>query len=530
MRLLCVHPGPLMYTKVFLRLEPLGLELVAAASIAAGHEARLIDLQVESHRAYLRTIAAWRPDAVAFSCNYLANIPEIIDLAKETRRRWPDIRIVVGGHSASFVAENILADAAGAIDCVLRGEGEAAMPLLLDHLAHGHPAASLIAIPGAVTAAGSGPKPVFVEDLNALRPARHLLRHRWKYFIGPLDPCASIEFSRGCPWDCTFCSAWTFYGRSYRLIDPERIVEDLAAIREPGVFIVDDVAFVRAEHGMAIGEAIARRGIKKQYYLETRGDVLLRHKDVFRFWKTLGLQFMFLGLEAIDEEGLKRYRKRVPLSRNFEALEFARSLGINVAINLIADPDWDEARFATVRQWCLDVPEIVNISVNTPYPGTETWATEERQLTSRDYRLFDIQHCVLPTRMPLADFYRELVATQRVLHMKHLGWRTLRRTAAIVGRHLRHGQTNFLSSLFSFNAVYDPAKLLADHDQPVRYEVPLPQPQASGRPDALYLHTARGRQHRALDDKTEHFVIETGARPVVPDAPDAPAAPAVPGA
>jgi hopanoid C-3 methylase len=511
MRLLCVHPGPLMYTKVFLRLEPLGLELVAAAALADGHQAQLIDLQVESHPDYFRQLAAWRPDVIAFSCNYLANVPEIIDLAKATRQCWPDIAIVVGGHSASFVAPSILEHADGSIDCVLRGEGEAVMPLLLAALQQDPSRGSLANVPGAVTRDGEGPKPMFVEDLNTLQPARHLLRNRRKYFIGTLDPCASIEFSRGCPWDCTFCSAWTFYGRSYRLISPQRIVEDLSSIREPGVFIVDDVAFVRAEHGMAIGEAIARRGIRKQYYLETRGDVLLRHKDVFRFWQKLGLEFMFLGLEAIDEEGLLRYRKRVPLSRNFEALEFARSLGINVAINLIADPDWDAARFAAVRQWCLEVPEIVNISVNTPYPGTETWTTEERQLTSRDYRLFDIQHCVLPTKLPLAEFYRELVETQRVLATKHLGWRTLRDTFGIIAGHLRHGQTNFLKSLFRFNSVYDPAKLLADHALPVRYEVPVPPSAATPRRE-LYVHTIRDRRDRVVDEQTERFVVETGGR------------------
>src|SRR3984893_669331 len=91
---------------------------------------------------------------------------------------------------------------------------------------------------------------------------------------------------------------WTFYGRSYPLISPERAVEDLRSIREPGVFIVDDVAFLQERHGMAIGEAIARSDIKKHYYLETRGDVLLRHKEVFRFWKSLGLEYMFLGIEA----------------------------------------------------------------------------------------------------------------------------------------------------------------------------------------------------------------------------------------
>ena len=146
-------------------------------------------------------------------------------------------------------------------------------------------------MPGAVSAAGEGPPPGFVESLDAIRPARDLLRRRRRYFIGALDPCASIEFARGCPWDCTFCSAWTFYGRSYRTASPEVVADELARLREPGVFIVDDVAFVQARHGFEIGEAIARRGIRKQYYLETRGDVLLRHKEVFRFWRTLGLKY-----------------------------------------------------------------------------------------------------------------------------------------------------------------------------------------------------------------------------------------------
>ena len=129
------------------------------------------------------------------------------------------------------------------------------------------------------------------------------------------------------------------------------------------MFIVDDVAFIQGKHGLAIGEAIAKKGIKKKYYLETRGDVLLRNKDVFPLWKSLGLEYMFIGVEAIDEEGLLKHRKRISLGKNFEALEFARSLGITVAINLIADPDWDKQRFEVIRQWCLEIPEIVNISV-----------------------------------------------------------------------------------------------------------------------------------------------------------------------
>ena len=509
MRFLGVHPGPLMYTKVFLRLEPLGLELVAQSARRAGHEVRLIDLQVEDHRAYFRLLQNWRPDVVAFSCNYLANIPEIVDLAKLTKARYPRTFVCVGGHSASFTASAIIEHGAGAMDCVLKGEGEAAIPPLLAAVEAGE---SLTSVPGAVTMAGDGPAPAFVHSLDELMPARDLLRHRRKYFLGTLDPCASIEFSRGCPWDCSFCSAWTFYGRSYRLVSPERCIEDLQSIREPGVFIVDDVAFIHERHGIEIGEAIARAGIRKRYYLETRGDVLLRHKDVFRLWKRLGLKTMFLGLEAIDEEGLRKFRKRVSVDRNFEAVEFARSLGVNVAINLIADPDWDHERFRIVREWCLEMPDVINISVNTPYPGTESWITDERRLATRDYRLFDIQHAVLPTRLPLEEFYRELVMTQRAIYTKHLGWSQLRDVSGILLRLLLRGQTNFAKCLFSLNKVYRPELLLADHAAPVTYEVPLPPQRADERRASgasLYILTPRGRKGRAIDQATEHFVEET---------------------
>jgi hopanoid C-3 methylase HpnR len=507
-RFLGVHPGPLLYSKIFLRLEPLGLELVAQAARRAGHTVRLIDLQVEDHAAYFRLVDEWRPDVVAFSCNYLANVPEIVDLAKATKARLPRCFVCVGGHSASFTASTLIAHGAGAIDCVLKGEGEAAMPLLLDAVEAGQ---DLSSVPGAVTAEGEGPPPGFVNSLDDLMPARDLLRHRRKYFLGTLDPCASIEFSRGCPWDCTFCSAWTFYGRSYRLVSPGRIVEDLRSIREPGVFIVDDVAFVQERHGMEIAEAIIRAGIAKRYYLETRGDVLLRNKDVFRFWRKLGLEYMFIGLEAIDEEGLRKHRKRVSLGRNFEALEYARSLGIMIAINLIADPDWDHERFRIVREWGLDLPEVVNISVNTPYPGTESWAAEGDRVATRDYRLYDIQHAVLPTRLPLTEFYDELVTTQRAFYRKHLGLRRVMRTAGVIAGHLVHGQTNFLRSLFMLDRVFRPEFLLADHALPVDYEIPLPRAPAGQTPrgSALYIHPPRGRKGRAIDGATERFVEAT---------------------
>ena len=368
-----------------------------------------------------------------------------MNLAKWVKTVLPGCAVFAGGHSVSFVAEQVLNHADGAIDAVLRGEGETGAPALL------------AALP---------------------------------------DPAASIEFTRGCPWDCSFCSAWTFYGRSYRRLSPEAAVDDMARIQEPGVFIVDDVAFIKAAEGDEIARQLERRKIRKEYYLETRCDVLIRNEDVFRRWKRLGLNYMFLGLEALDEEGLKAFRKRSTPKVNNQALELARSMGLSVAINIIADPDWDEARFAFVREWAMSVPEIVNITVQTPYPGTETWLTESRRLTTLDYRLFDVQHAVLPTRLPLHRFYEELVKTQAVLARKHLGVAALAKTTGIVARQLLHGQTNFVKMIWKFNQVYNADRQYCEHHQDVEYRLPQPAEhpvRAPVRRD-LYVHVPLRRK------------------------------------
>jgi hopanoid C-3 methylase HpnR len=482
MKILCCHPSGLMYTEIYLRLEPLGVELVAQAARRAGHEVRILDLQVFSHRDYFKTLDQWHPDAICFSLNYLANIPEVIDLAKETKQRHPSSFFFVGGHSASFTAQEILEHAQGTIECIVRGETEQIGTLLsaaMDDRQRIH------TLPGVVTRDGVGPAPQMADDLDRLTPAHDLIPKRRKYFIGSLDPSASIEFTRGCPWNCTFCSAWIFYSRSYRKRNAEAIAEELERLEEPNVFVVDDVAFIDPQHGFAIGREIERRGIRKQYYIETRADILLRNKEVFQYWKRLGLAYMFVGMEAIDEEELKSFRKGVSLLRSFEALEFARTLEVIVATNIIADPSWDEEHFRKVREWALSVPEIVNVSINTPYPGTENFLSAGNRLSTLDYRLFDIQHAVLPTKMPLRKFYEELVKTQQVLNMKHLGIGVLRETAGLAAKLLLKGQTNFVRMLFKFNQVFNAERLFADHQKPVRYEMRLPDAHA-GVPSLMF--------------------------------------------
>ena len=494
MRVLFVHPSPLMYSEIFLRLEPLGLERVAGSARQAGHDVRVLDLQVFSHADLERELADFQPDAVGFGLNYLANIPEVLDLARMIKRRLPACFTFAGGHSVSFIAKHVLEQSGGALDAVVRGDGEAITPPLLDAARHGR----AHELPGVVTPDGQGRgAPLMLDSIDECPPARDLMRRRRKYFIGELDPCASIEFTRGCPWDCSFCSAWTFYGRAYRKASPQAAATELASIREPNVFIVDDVAFIKADHGEAIAREVEERRIRKRYYLETRADVLLRNEEVFARWRRLGLAYMFLGIEALDEHGLELYRKRVSPDLNMRALEAARKLDITVAINLIVDPRWDEKQFEVVRDFALSVPEIVHLTVITPYPGTEIWHGESQKLTTLDYRLFDIQHAVLPTKLPLEQFYEELVRTQAVINRKFLGVAAVAQTFGILACQLARGQTNFARMIWKFNSVYNPRRQYADHFREVEYELPLPPPTRVGPRERteLYVH------HRAASGR-----------------------------
>src|SRR5687768_15989517 len=106
-----------------------------------------------------------------------------------------------------------------------------------------------------------------------------------------------------------------------------------------------------------------------------------------------------------------------------------------------------------MREWELCVPEIVPLAVSSPYRRTEIWHTDVRRLTTLDYRLLDIQHSVLSTRLPLDRFYQEPVRMQAVLHRQYIVLTALRKTVSLAAVLALRGQTNFLRMLWRFGRV-----------------------------------------------------------------------------
>jgi hopanoid C-3 methylase HpnR len=398
MNVLLVHPSALRYAEPYLRLEPLGLECVAQSLARESHIVHVLDLQVSTHWELRKELRGFRPEVVGLSLNHLANVPEVIELAKLVKRRLPDAFVFIEGQSASLIADDIQTHGDGAIDSVVIGEAEGAVPALLDDRSN----------PPPVVRAGQ------VPDISRVRPARDLTRRRNRYFIGDLTPCASIEISRG-----------------RRLASAEVVANELLDIREPNVFIVDDVAFAYTDHAMAVAEEIELRRLRQRYAAATRAEIVLNNEEVFDRWVDIGLTSLFFRLASLDDE---------PQALSNRALEIANRFGLSATIDLSVDPSWDRADFARAREWAAAVPAMVHLTVTTPAPG-------DPRITSTDYRLYDGRHAVMATRLSLADFYDELVNTQTIIQRQHMGWR----------------------AVFASRSAHNAPHRLADHRRPATY-------------------------------------------------------------
>lgn len=387
--------------------EPLELEYVAAG--CAGHEVQILDLIVE--RGYERRLRAFRPDVVGTS-SYVTGVNEAIKICRAAKRWNPGCRTVVGGVHASKAPEDF---ADSSVDCVVLGDGTSIMSEILDAFASGRP---LDGIPGLAIPNGAGlvrtaerqymPKP---DDLPF--PRRDLVAHlRRRYYYLFHRPVATVKTTWGCWYKCNFCFTWRItdgipYARS-----PESIVEELAGIETQDIYIVDDIFLIQPKRLGRIAELLRERGIRKKYIVYARADFIAEHEGIIAEWAGLGLTAVFIGLEAATNAELDSMEKRSTVDYNRRAIEVLRRHGVDTYGSLITQPDYlpeDWERLWTfVKETGL---YYLNISPLTPLPGTMIWDSYKDRLTvSRQaHGLFDLSHVLLPTRVPLREYYRSLL-------------------------------------------------------------------------------------------------------------------------
>lgn len=403
--------------------EPLALEYIGAAATQEGHDVRILDLRL--HRDSLdETILAYRPDLAGVT-GYSMHVLRMLSICRRVKELLPECRTVAGGHHATLLPEDFFEPQ---VDYVVSGEGVASFRNLLRALDR---KLRPECIPGLwVSNAGhfvSGGEqgPFQIDDLPVPNRTLSPPEDRKKYFIDWMKPIALLRTTVGCPYRCSFCSLWKIMDGHYHLRDIGRVVDEMDSVREECVFLVDDEAFINGKRMKALALALREAGVRKRYFAYCRIDSLLRQRELMELWRSIGLERLFIGIEATSQRGLVDYNKNVQIAQVEDGLRAAREIGIEVfagfVVNTSATRDDFKQLIRFIEHNRISYPSF---TILTPIPGTASLTSfdhiTEKQPNGRpNWELFDLQHVVTRTFLPKPEFERRYHDLYRVFSERY---------------------------------------------------------------------------------------------------------------
>jgi radical SAM superfamily enzyme YgiQ (UPF0313 family) len=377
----------------FFRIEPLGMEYIAAALEANGHEVTIADLRFSrSVEWHLRRL---RPALVGIAGMHALETDSVLELAGHVRRTSPDVPIIVGGHTAAAYPGPFLSRD---VDAVVLDDGERAVPAVVDALARKRP---LSQVPGLLIRDESGAIVRTEGELGSLkldevpRPSRrHVDRWRREYACLAHRPVWLIETARGCPFRCSFCSIWQLHDRAVRERSIGSVADDFAAAGDD-IFIADDLFWYHPSRSFELATELRRRGVRKKWVLvQSRVDLVARHADLLEAWRPIAREFdIFFGLEAATNDGLRGLAKDATVDHTAQAIDVSRRLTYGVTGNFVIDPAWREADFE--RLWgFVERFQLYNagFTILTPLPGTSYFEAMRPKIGARQWAHFDMHH------------------------------------------------------------------------------------------------------------------------------------------
>ena len=376
----------------FFRVEPLGLEYIAAALLPLGHDVTIADLR------FRPSASTWvrhsRPRIVGISCLHALEYDRVLETAREVREASPEAFILVGGHAAMAFSEPLEQDV---LDAILLDDGEELVPKLVTALEKGIPLSEVPALrfrtaDGWVT--NDVPKDRTCLDLVPL-PARDLVaRHRSGYHCLLFKPVWLIETSRGCPFRCSFCSIWQVYDRNYRERSIAAVVEDFATTGD-SIFVADDLFWNNPSRSLELAKALRNRGIRKRWILvQSRTDLISRNAELLEAWRPIARDFdIFLGFEFASERALSDITKDAGIRESLAAVDVARSHRYGINGNFLIDPQWREEDFRELWDFVATHRlQRSGFTLLTPLPGTETYLENQERLKDLPWADFDMHH------------------------------------------------------------------------------------------------------------------------------------------
>lgn len=404
----------------FLHLEPLSLEIVAGGVPDVATPSILDLIMVRNPEKQLRRkLKELQPDVIGFS-GYSNQVQIVREYAHVVKSVLPGSVVVVGGIHATIAAGDYRVD--DIIDYVVRGDGSGPFADIISAVHNGNHAASspwlLRVADDSFDTLAAQPLPAWSERETHVNPRRDLVDRARYFCVRAGNPnvqdrtlfpeTAAVRTSIGCPYRCNFCAVRMLTGGKYIQRDPEAVVDEIARLPQKYIYFVDDEMFINAQRCRRIAELLSERNVKKVYTSWARSDTICSNVDLFRLWKEVGLETLYVGVESLQEEELAFYNKKVDVSINRRAVDILRELGIGLHAALMVQPDFGKENFEQLHETIKALaPAEITFTVFSPSPGSELYAEYEgKYLFEKPYLYYDCMHTVLPTRLPLKTFYR----------------------------------------------------------------------------------------------------------------------------
>ncbi|HLZ43438.1 MAG TPA: radical SAM protein [Candidatus Sulfotelmatobacter sp.] len=359
-----------------------------AANVDAHHHVAVADLVLVQRRVrenVTRLVRELNPEVVGLSIMTFQRrtAGRIVELVRSLK---PDAEIVVGGYDPSLAPE---AYETIDVDYLIRGEGEVAFRDLLRAI-EGNGGVENVCGLSHRTANGwihnqQGP-PHRLEDGQIKQPQRSARVLKGYTFLG--RQVDVVETSRGCTYDCSFCSIIEMRGRNFFTYSFDRVLADIRDAREHGartIFLVDDNIMLNVRRFEGLCEAIIAAGLNKlDYFVQAMTSSIANHGATLApLMKRAGFRYVFLGIENILEGDLEFLRASAKnTARNNEngrstgnatlqAIDYLHQNQMYVVGGLIVGNPGDtresiEANLQFARRY-VDWPYIQH---PTPYPRT----------------------------------------------------------------------------------------------------------------------------------------------------------------
>ncbi|MFQ5354482.1 MAG: B12-binding domain-containing radical SAM protein, partial [Thermodesulfobacteriota bacterium] len=229
-----------------------------------------------------------------------------------------------------------------------------------------------------------------------------------------------IMTSRGCPYDCNFCSVTSMFGRKYRFRKTELVLEELRRNKEGGgkwVFFYDDNFVANKKRTKMLLRAMIAEGLTPKWTAQVRVDVA-KDPELMDLMKQSGCHTVYIGLESVNPETLEIYNKNQTVEDIEWCIGKLHDKGIRIHGMFVFGSDYDHISTIhdTVRFAKHNNIDTVQFLILTPLPGTGCYKDldDAGRIVSKDWSLYDAHHVVFtPKHMSYFELQSETVQAAR---------------------------------------------------------------------------------------------------------------------